>query len=169
MEKSIARLRVRSVCACFLSCLLVALSVHAAEPVLSPNAPHDKPATASDAEETEKTQAAMQPYVEQARKTYPAAKKRFLKGLPKGQTFFLVTRLHDDAGRVEQVFIAVSAIEHGTVRGIIFSPVQIVTGYEFKQSYSFPESEMVDWLISHPDGTEEGNVVGKFLDTYDGR
>ena len=28
------------------------------------------------------------------------------------------------------------------------------------------ESDVLDWTISKPDGTEEGNFVGKFLDTY---
>ena len=32
--------------------------------------------------------------------------------------------------------------------------------------YTFPEGELVDWLITHPDGSEEGNVVGKFLDEW---
>jgi hypothetical protein len=27
-------------------------------------------------------------------------------------------------------------------------------------------SALLDWLITRPDGTEEGNVVGKFIDTY---
>ncbi len=35
-----------------------------------------------------------------------------------------------------------------------------------QQEYSFNEDELLDWLISKPDGSEEGNVVGKFLDTY---
>jgi hypothetical protein len=32
--------------------------------------------------------------------------------------------------------------------------------------YATAETELLDWLITKPDGTEEGNVVGKFLDTY---
>jgi hypothetical protein len=35
-----------------------------------------------------------------------------------------------------------------------------------RASYAFAETEVMDWLISHPDGSEEGNFVGKFLDTY---
>lgn len=31
---------------------------------------------------------------------------------------------------------------------------------------TFPETDMLDWPITRPDGTEEGNFVGKFLDTY---
>ncbi|MBK7538639.1 MAG: hypothetical protein IPI49_25370 [Myxococcales bacterium] len=30
----------------------------------------------------------------------------------------------------------------------------------------FSEQEVEDWTISRPDGSEEGNVVGKFLDTW---
>ena len=29
-----------------------------------------------------------------------------------------------------------------------------------------PELEVLDWTVSKPDGTEDGNFVGKFLDTY---
>jgi hypothetical protein len=32
--------------------------------------------------------------------------------------------------------------------------------------HTFSESEVIDWLISRADGTEEGNVVGKFLDEW---
>jgi hypothetical protein len=38
-----------------------------------------------------------------------------------------------------------------------------------RRGYSFQESELVDWLISRPDGSEEGNVVGKFLDERNAR
>ena len=55
---------------------------------------------------------------------------------------------------------------NGTVSGVISTAIYAVAGYRNGQPYSFPESELVDWLISKPDGSEEGNVVGKFLDTY---
>lgn len=29
----------------------------------------------------------------------------------------------------------------------------------------FKEKDIIDWLISKPDRSEEGNFVGKFLDT----
>ena len=138
----------------------------AAEPVLSSDAPADKPAVATSADELANMHKAMESYVQEAKKTYPQAKARFLKGLPPGENFFLTTRLHDSEGRVEQVFIAVSSIENGQVQGIIYSQVQTVDGFSFKQQYSFPETELVDWLITKPDGSEEGNIVGKFMDTY---
>lgn len=147
-------------------CVVLSLEVSAAEPTLSKDAPPDKPALATTTDEVERMHKAMEPYVQEARKTYPAAKAKFLKGLPPGEHFFITTRLSDSEARVEQVFIAVSSIKEGTVHGIIYSDVQIVSGFSFKQPYSFPESDMVDWLITKPDGSEEGNFVGKFLDTY---
>jgi hypothetical protein len=42
----------------------------------------------------------------------------------------------------------------------------VVKGYRLRNRHAVPERDLLDWLITRPDGTEEGNVVGKFLDTY---
>jgi len=34
------------------------------------------------------------------------------------------------------------------------------------QRITIPESKIDNWVIVRPDGTEEGNYVGKFLDHY---
>jgi hypothetical protein len=135
----------------------------AADPVLAPNAPKDNPVHAESEARMEK---AIAPYVAQAKASYPQAKQRFLGGLPKGHSFFLTTRLVDKKGNVEQVFIAVQSIRNDLVVGKIWSDIQGVDGFRHGDSYSFRESAMIDWLITKPDGTEEGNFVGKFLDTY---
>ena len=83
-------------------------------------------------------------------------------GAPSGQ----LARSGGGTGAFEQVFIAVRSIEGGTIRGKIWSEIATVRGYRFGDAYAFPETELLDWLITHPDGTEEGNEVGKFLDTY---
>lgn len=51
---------------------------------------------------------------------------------------------------------------------VISSQITQVAGYELGDEYTFSEEDILDWLIVHPDGTEEGNVVGKFLDTHGG-
>ncbi len=132
---------------------------------VAPNAPKDKPVNAK-ASEVQKFEEAIKPYIEKARKTYPEARERFLKGLPPKHTFFITTRLYDAGGRFEQVFIAVKEIKDGKIKGLIWSDLQLVAGYKQGDSYTFPESELVDWTITRPDGTEDGNVVGKFLDSY---
>jgi hypothetical protein len=132
---------------------------------LAPNAPEDRPQSIAEQQQAA-FEAAIAPYVAQAKQSYPSAKARFEEGLPEGQTFYMTTRLRDPAGRWEQVFIQVHSIMDQTVIGEIASDVRFVSGYEFGQEYSFDESEMIDWLITRPNGSEEGNVVGKFLDTY---
>jgi hypothetical protein len=128
-------------------------------------APEDKP-HAIDAERLAVYDAAIAPYVAEARRTYPSAKSRFLAGLPTRHVFFATTRLRDNAGRYEQAFVRIRRISNGVLTGVIASDISLVEGYRSSQEYSFPESELIDWLIANPDGSEEGNYVGKFLDTY---
>ncbi|HKR23541.1 MAG TPA: DUF2314 domain-containing protein [Pyrinomonadaceae bacterium] len=135
------------------------------EVYLAPNAPKDKPVDAKGSE-AEQLEEAIKPYIEKAKNTYPQAKARFLSGLPPKHTFFITTRLHDSSNRWEQVFIAVRQIKDGQVTGVIASNVHLVSGFREGDTYKFPESDMVDWTISKPDGTEEGNFVGNFIDTY---
>lgn len=135
-------------------------------PTLASNAPQDQPFESKGREAVEEYRAAIAPYVEQARKTYPGAKQRFLDGLPPGQVFFAVCRLQDRTGATEQVFVAVADIRDGRIKGRIASDIRGVSGYKQGDVHTFPETELIDWLISHPDGTEEGNVVGKFLDEW---
>jgi uncharacterized protein DUF2314 len=129
------------------------------------NSPADRPQSLEE-RQMAAFEAAIAPYVAQAKASYPAAKVRFEQGLPKGQVFFVTTRLRDPQGRWEQVFLHVRAIRDHRVIGTIASEIQRVSGYKRGQEYSCDEDELLDWLISKPDGSEEGNVVGKFLDTY---
>ena len=113
---------------------------------------------------------AVAPYVAKARATYPAAKKRFLAGLPPGHMFAVMVRLQaiDHAKKVVQqadVFVDVHAIKNRKIYGRINS-VMPISGYKRGQLISFPEFEIIDWLIQRPDGSEEGNAVGKFVDNY---
>jgi uncharacterized protein YegJ (DUF2314 family) len=135
---------------------------------LSPNAPQDRPTEVTSRAKAREIEAAIAPYIEKARQTYPDAKRRYLETLPAGHRFFAVTRLRDGANREEQVFVAVTGITNGRIFGWIASDIQAVSKFRKGNSHSFAESELVDWLITRPDGTEEGNLVGKFFDTYQG-
>ena len=88
---------------------------------------------------------------------------------PAGHAFFVVTQLHDGSGVTEQVFVAVSGIRDGRISGRIASEIMAVKGFKNTDPYSFAESDLVDWSISRPDGTEEGNVVGKFVDEWNAK
>jgi uncharacterized protein YegJ (DUF2314 family) len=113
---------------------------------------------------------AIAPYVAKARASYPAAKKRFLAGLPRGYTFSVWIRLvqlptKGQRGRFEDVFVLVDAIKGNKVTGRIANIPDNVTNYREGQRISVSESEIRNWVIVRPDGSEEGNVVGKFLES----
>jgi Uncharacterized protein conserved in bacteria (DUF2314) len=132
--------------------------------------PKDKPVHTEGAQQMTDVERAMQPYVAKARKTYPAAKKRFLAGLPPKYLFSLTMKLWDRSHtKFEVVFVVADKISDGKVTGHLASHTKQPVGYDFGDQITFPESQVMDWTIVHPDGTEEGNVVGKFLDTYHAR
>jgi hypothetical protein len=133
---------------------------------VAPNAPPDNPVSAVLKCQLAAMYRAVAPYVAQARATYPAARDRFQAGLPPRHTFFVTTRLRDAQGREEQVFVAVDSVRGQTVSGRIWSQIGVVSGFRLGQPYTFADTELVDWMVARPDGSEEGNVVGKFLDTY---
>jgi len=132
---------------------------------LAPNAPADKPIPASN-EQARRIEAAIAPYVAEARKTYPQAKARYLASLPKGETFFVTARLNDVQAHFEIVFVRVTKVADGKITGRLASEILSVAGYKEGDEYTLDESELMDWTISRPDGSEEGNLVGKFLETY---
>src|ERR1051325_2488745 len=135
-----------------------------------PKTPPDKPVHASDAQQASDVDRAIAPYVAQARKSYPTAKKRFTAGLPPNYLFSLTTKLWDRSHtKFEVVFVVADKISDGKVVGHLATHTKQPVGYNYGDRITFPESEVMDWTIVHPDGTEEGNVVGKFLDTYHAR
>jgi hypothetical protein len=147
-----------------LAAILLMLGFTPALAQLAPNAPKDQPQPLTPQQIVE-NESAIAPYVKTARETYPAARSRYLAGLPPGEHFFVVTRLADSGGHWEQVFIRVTAIDGVKITGIISSDIKLVSGFKAGHSYSFLDPLLIDWLITKPDGSEEGNVVGKFLDT----
>ena len=131
---------------------------------LSENAPEDKPHTLYFSQ-MKKLDSLMAPYVAQAKVTLPNAKSRFASGLPAGEAFFITTRIFDKDGKFEQVFVRVLDYSNDKIKGNIASELSVVKEYSAGQLINVKENDVLDWLISKPDGSEEGNFVGKFLDT----
>jgi hypothetical protein len=129
--------------------------------------PPDKPVRAAGEKQNDELAKAEEPLIAKGRATYPAAKKRFLAGLPREDVFYVRKRLVDPGdGRREEVFVEVNAIKNGSIYGRIASELTVVNSFRRWQSISFTEADVLDWTILHPDGREEGNYVGKFVDTY---
>jgi uncharacterized protein DUF2314 len=136
----------------------------AAAPHVAPNAPKDAPEEARGKAEIDAFLAALKPAMDMAKKTYPEARERFLRGLPARHSFFVVTRLPVAPDGVEQVFVAVDRIDGDRIFGRIWSDILQAKSYKRGDRYSMSESQVIDWLITRPDGTEEGNYVGKAID-----
>ena len=128
------------------------------------NAPVDKPFRATK-EQLVEYDKAIAPYVSKARATYPAAKARFLTGLPPGYSFSVRVRLRDSNGQREDSFLTVTKISGDKITGRL-ETVSLLRNYKTGQTITVKESEIDNWLFVRPDGTEEGNYVGKFLDHY---
>ena len=130
-------------------------------------APDDRPVRAEGEAAMIAYDKAIAPYVAKARATWPAAKKRYLAGLPEGWGFAVSYRLLQKPNRFEDTFVNVESIKGGTIRGTIGNQLGVVTNYHKGQTIEFPESKIMNWVFIRPDGSEEeGNVLGKFLDHY---
>src|SRR5213075_1960517 len=113
-----------------------------------PKTPKDKPVHAEGSQQMTDVERAIQPYVAKARKTYPAAKKRFLAGLPPKYIFSLTTKLWNRSHtRFEVIFVAVDRIKEGTLFGHVATHTVQPVGYRFGDAISFPESQVIDWTI----------------------
>lgn len=132
---------------------------------LSKNAPTDKPHNVKGAEQLAKYEELINPYVQKAQTSLPEAKKRYLNGLKDGQAFFLTTRIYDVDGNYEQIFVRVTKWGDSNISGTIANELNVVKNFSYGQPIQFPEAAVLDWLITNPDGSEEGNYVGKFLDS----
>jgi uncharacterized protein YegJ (DUF2314 family) len=128
------------------------------------NAPVNKPFKATG-QQLAAYDKAIAPYVAKSRATYPAAKTRFLAGLPPGYSFSVRVRLTDPNGQREDSFMTVKKISGDKITGVLGS-VDILHSYKTGQTITVKESDIDNWVIVRPDGSEEGNYVGKFLDHY---
>lgn len=134
-------------------------------------APPDKVQRMRGDKQFEAMERAIAPYVAKARATYPAAKKRFLAGLPPNY-LFTVWLPFDEIDkktkeyRQESVFVVVVKISGGKIYGRINNKVLLLKKYRYGDPVQFPESRVQNWCIVRPDGSEEGNYVGNFLDHW---
>jgi hypothetical protein len=128
-------------------------------------APPDRPVDLESIEKLSQQEKELAPLIAKARETYPAALDRFKQGLLRGEHFAVVTRLRDASGRFEQIFVEVKSVQPGGIDGIIVSDVELVSDHRRGDRYHVPDGEILDWVISRPDGSEEGNLIGKYLDS----
>ncbi len=118
-------------------------------------------------EEADRLEKAIAPYVAKARAELPEVRKRFAKGLLRDQILMFTIRLTDlDGKKFEQIFVQVEEWNDKEVKGTIVSELLDLKTHKTGDSITFGPADILDWTILNEDGTEEGNRVGKFLETY---
>src|SRR5262249_13362122 len=111
---------------------------------LSKNAPKDKPVSSTRGQ-TNAFEDAIAPYVAKARATLPDTKKRFLKGLSKGEVLFVTIRLYSPDNKFEQVFLEVKTWKDQTITGLLSTPPTLVKGHQPGEKLVVEEKDVYDW------------------------
>jgi hypothetical protein len=102
--------------------------------------------------------------VREALRTLPQAKKKFLAGLPIGDQFLLSVRVIATDTSFRQASARVLGWHGNTVQALLLPPADADTKTE-PTPVSFPETAVVDWTLLRASGREEGNYVGRYIDT----
>lgn len=101
--------------------------------------------------------------MQQARRTLSQARKRYVAGLPGGTQCLVMVRILASDTSFRQVQARVIGWHNGAVQALI-SPA-LTAALTDLRPVSFPEAAVLDWTFLAANGREEGNFVGKYLDT----
>jgi hypothetical protein len=71
-------------------------------------------------------------------------------------------------GPRESAFVNVTGWEATCITGRVASALRSAVGFQLGDPIETPEQEVIDWTMVHPDGSEEGNLMGKFLESLSG-
>lgn len=100
--------------------------------------------------------------LKEARRTMAQARQRFQAGLPSSATFFLTVSLLDASATRVPMLVLVKQWQGGRISGRLVPTTAAEPLPE--AATEFEEDAVLDWLILHDDGSEEGNFVGKYLE-----
>lgn len=143
--------------------LILLLLLQFSHAQVAENAPEDKPLLISSSDEYLNFRKNTSNYTIQSRKSWPSAKARYLAD-PKVM-LFVSAEISDKFNRHEMVFVKVKAVSMNLITGNISSDILGVAGYKVGDEFRLRESQILDWTISNPDGTEDGNLIGKYIDS----
>lgn len=87
----------------------------------------------------------------------------FLKYRGHRSEVYVVVILRDEAYRWEQVYIKVLLWEDDIIGGQLVNEMTIVSGYPQGAEFVIEQERVIDWLIIHKDGKQEGNFVKDYF------
>ncbi|WP_152981611.1 hypothetical protein [Hymenobacter sp. AT01-02] len=105
--------------------------------------------------------------VKEARRTLSQARQRYQRGLPAGTNLYLTARVLNEVAAPEPVLVAVDTWQGNHISGRIVRTTADGRATTATDPVDFDEPAVLDWLVLRPDGAEEGNYLGKFLELED--
>lgn len=99
-----------------------------------------------------------------AMEQWPSVRNRYLSGLPENESLFVRVLVAAEGSAAHYLFVVVDSIEGDKIWGRIWSDVTSSTGINHGERIVLMKEFISDWLISKPDGTEEGNRIGREIE-----
>ena len=111
----------------------------------------------------------IEPYIEKARATFPAVKKKYIAGdyVRENRQLKVQIELADKDGTKEMVFLVVTQCLGNRFQGIVVNEVQLLKEYKEGNAVSFSQDQVKNWVVMDSKGNEEGNYVGKAIEAFD--
>jgi hypothetical protein len=101
--------------------------------------------------------------VTEAQKKLPYVKEYFLNHGQEESEVYVVVIIRDEFWRWEQVYIRVLLWEDDVIGGQLINKMTVVSGYPKGAEFVIDQERVVDWLIIHEDGKQEGNYIVNYL------
>jgi hypothetical protein len=108
---------------------------------------------------------AMVALIRESQAELPHIRKRFEAGLREGEFLYLTVRLFHPDQSFEQAFVRVTEWTDQDVTGVMASELIGFTEPKRGDVLKFLESTAIDWTVTGPGGTEEGNRLGHYLES----
>ena len=109
------------------------------------------------------------PYIEKARETFPAVKKKYIAGdyVREKRVLDVQINLVDKDGTKEMVFVHVTQCLGNRFQGIVTNEIELLKEYKKGDTVSFTQDQVKNWVVVDSQGNEEGNYVGKAIEAFD--
>lgn len=109
------------------------------------------------------------PYIEKAKSTFPAVKKKYIAGdyVREKRELDVQIELTDKDGTKEMVFVYVTQCLGNRFQGIVTNDIQFLKEYKKGDEVSFTQDQVKNWVVVDSLGNEEGNFVGKAIEAFD--
>jgi hypothetical protein len=123
--------------------------------IIEPSPP-DAPLHMMTPSEQEKCLSSMQPFITQARESFPTVRDRCDDFR---SSCFVLVLLEDTAGRRQFAYLSIWHIHNDQIMGQITGTSRSLQEFKRGDWYMIPESDLFDWVIAKDEGSEEGHFV----------